>query len=59
MPQYEVTIHCRGASTYIVEADDQEKADDKAIARYANGDQGEQTGAEWDEIRGTKVRLMP
>lgn len=47
---YEITIRYEGANHYLVEAEDAEAAEKLARERYQDGDNGEQTGAEWEEI---------
>lgn len=59
MPQYEVTVNIRGALTYMVEAKDTEEAETKALVRYSRGDEGEQTGSEWEEFHAIKTRRVP
>lgn len=53
MPKYEIRIVYRGANTYFVEAENQESAMEKAKARYNNGETGEETGSEFEEIEHT------
>ena len=46
MSWYEVMIHARKGYRFIVEADDPDKAYDKATARYDNCEEGDEGGFE-------------
>lgn len=52
---YEISIVYHGANHYLVEADTPEAAERVALQRYYEGDNGEQTGAEWEEIEHFRV----
>lgn len=55
MPKYEVSVVYRGNCTYIVETVDEDTAKDKARSLYVNGDDGENTGAEFEEVESIKA----
>lgn len=58
MPKYEVRVVYKGSSTYIVEAQNEDEAIDKAKASYGAGDCGVQTGAEEEWIEKFSVDEM-
>ena len=53
--RYEVRVRYEGVSTYFVDADSDEEADELARARYRNGEPEEATGSEHEEIVGVTV----
>ena len=55
MKRMEVIIAYEGVSTYIVMADTEAEAIEKAKLRYEHGEMGESTASEWEEIRGINV----
>lgn len=55
MPKYEVRMVYTGCNTYLVEADSREDAENKAFRRYENGEEGEHTGAEWEDVMNVNV----
>lgn len=50
MARYEVKIIYRGQSSYIVEAEDEDEAQDAAVSLYHNGDMGHGLGNDWEEV---------
>jgi hypothetical protein len=57
MPKYEVVIVYKGQNTYLIEADEQELAEEQATARFKNGDDGgNPCGSDYTDIQNTEVK---
>jgi hypothetical protein len=56
---FEVSIVFKGQRNYIVEAPDSETAKDFAHARYSEGELGESTGSEYQEIENVSAKEVP
>ncbi len=56
--KFEVTLVYKGVYTYIVEAMDKDEALDSARSRWEDGDDGEKTGSEWEDIENLNATEM-
>lgn len=54
MPKFEVTILYTGVSTYLVEADNREAAEEKARVRHLDAGVEDPTCSEWEDIVETR-----
>lgn len=57
--KFDVKIHYSGFNTYLVEAADEATAEEIARKRYMNGDNGEDTASETEDITVVDVDKMP
>jgi hypothetical protein len=57
--RYEVRISYQGVSTYLIDADSEEKAAELARERYRRGGPEDATGSEYEDIVGVVVGLVP
>jgi hypothetical protein len=59
MPKYEVVIIYKGQNTYLIEADEQELAEEQASARFKNGDDGgNPCGNDYTDIQNIETKKM-
>lgn len=59
MKTYEVCIIYKGQRNYIVQAVDEDKANVLAMNRYHAGDNGDDTGSEYEEVENIVTREVP